>query len=191
METKTNPMEALLQMIDPEHGIILDENIGLIGKYSSADTKQKTIAHKSELISVGKLWDKPSMVKRGDYYVPIGTCGILFDEHVADTGIMYSSNKIFGYAFILKDYKAVQVFDKFFDSECECNAVVLYINSKLYINCVNDDEIKSKFEYEPSIRIEFIKQGEYKLWFRDKLFYSYRIEANNNISIFKNVEMQL
>lgn len=195
----TTQMENMLQMIDPEHGIIIDNNIGLLGKFENDDIEQENmIAMRKrgyeidDTKSLARLNDKQSMYKRGQYFNVIDTDGcILFDELVTETGIMYKNNELYGYIFILKDYKASQVFDIFFDDEAFCPAVILYIDNKLYINNVNDKELKGKFEYRSNIKIEFVKQGEYRLEVNHDIYYSYNIEGNNRISIYKAKNMLL
>lgn len=195
----TTQMENMLQMIDPEHGVIIDNNIGLLGKFENEDTERENIQAMrkrgyeiDENKSLARLNDKHSMYKRGQYFNVIDTDGcILFDEFITETGILYKNNKLYGYMFILKDYKASQVFDIFFDDEAFCPAVILYIDNKLYINNVNDKELIKKFEYKNDIKIEFVKQGEYRLEFNNDIFYSYNIEGNNRISIYKAKSLQL
>lgn len=195
----TTQMENMLQMIDPEHGVIIDNNIGLLGKFENDDIEQENMLAMrkrgyeiDDTKSLARLNDKQSMYKRGQYFNVIDTDGcILFDELVTETGIMYKNNELYGYIFILKDYKASQVFDIFFDDEAFCPAVILYIDNKLYINNVNDKELKEKFEYRSDIKIEFVKQGEYRLEINHDIYYSYNIEGNNRISIYKAKNMLL
>lgn len=199
LEHDTTQMENMLQMIDPAHGIIIDKNIGLLGEFKSEfeeDLVMKNMhARGYEVytnVSVGKLNDKHSMNKRGDFFKVIDADGcILFDEYITDSGIIYKNNELYGYIFVLKDYKASQVFDIFFDDEAFCPAVVIYANNKLYINKISDDKLMKKFEYRDDIKIEYVKHGEYKLEFENIVYYSYVIEGNNSISIYKTMQMQL
>lgn len=198
----TTQMENMLQMIDPEHGIIIDENIGLLGEFESEESEEREnlisrnfIANSSIVDkdkSIGRLSDKYSMYTRGEYFKVIDADGcILFDEYIKECGIIYKNNKLYGYIFILKDYKASQVFDVFFDDEAFCSAVVLYVNGKLYINNVTDKEIMSKYEYRPDIKIEYVKPCEYRLEFENTIYYSYTINSSNKISVYKSKQMQL
>ena len=199
MECNTNQLESMLQMIDPAHGVIIDENIGLLGYFESEDVEEKVLKSMSLLnyevydnISVAKLHDKHSMYKRGNFFQVIDTDGcILFDEYVKEIGIIYKDDELYGYMFILKDYKASQSFDTFFDIESYCPAVVLYVDNKLYINKVLDKELMNRFEYREDIKIEHVKRWEYKLEFENINYYSYVINSNNNISVYKTMKMRL
>lgn len=198
LEQDTTQMEAMLQMIDPGHSIIIDNNIGLLGEFTSEEDEKHALAsNKSEMydidnMTIGRLHDKHTLYKRGDFFKVIDSDGcILFDEYIRESGIIYRNNSLYGYLFVLRDYEASQVFDTFFDDEAFCAAVVLYINDKLYINNVLDEELMNKFEYREDIKIEFIKQGEYKLEFENTVYYSYNVDSNNGISIYKAMKMQL
>lgn len=192
-------MENMLQMIDPQHGIIIDDNIGLLGEFES-DAIEESIMQDmikegydiSDTQNIARLSDKHSMYKRGQYFRVIDTDGcILFNEYVTECGIIYRNKETYGYVFILKDYKAYQAFDIFFDDEAFCPAVVLYVNNKLYVNNIQDEEIMKKFKYRDDIKIEFVKQGEYKLEIDKEIYYSYIINNNNMISIYKTMQLQL
>ena len=198
LEQDTTQMEAMLQMIDPGHSIIIDKNIGLLGEFASEDDEEHALAsnrsgeYDVDSMTIGRLHDKYSLYKRGDFFKVIDSNGcILFDEYIRESGIIYKNSNLYGYIFILRDYEASQVFDMFFDDEAFCPAVVLYINDKLYINNVLDEELMNRFEYRDDIKIEFVKQGEYKLEFENIVYYSYNIDGNNNISIYKTMKMQL
>lgn len=195
----TTQMENMLQMIDPSHSIIIDRNIGLLGEFESVEDEEQSIRTMQKLgynvyqdNIIAKLDDKYSMYKRGDYFKVIDADGcILFDEYITDCGIIYKNRELYGYIFVLKDYRASQVFDIFFDDEDFCQAVVLYIDGKLYINNIDDEELMSKFEYREDIKIHFVKPGEFKLEFENTVYYSYAINGHNNISIYKAMKMQL
>lgn len=199
LESDTTQMENMLQMIDPAHGIIIDSNIGLLGEFTTTVNEELALHNMSDKgyevytnISVGKLNDKRSMYKRGDFFKVVDADGcILFDEYINDCGILYKNNELYGYIFILKDYKASQVFDLFFDNEAFCPAVVLYVDNKLYINNVLDKELMKRFEYRDDIKLEYMKTGEYKLEFENFVYYSYVINGHNNISIYKTMKMKL
>ena len=198
LEQDTTQMEAMLQMIDPGHSIIIDKNIGLLGEFASEDDEERALAsnrsgeYDVDSMAIGRLHDKYSLYKRGDFFKVIDSDGcILFDEYIRESGIIYKNSNLYGYIFILRDYEASQVFDMFFDDEAFCPAVVLYINDKLYINNVLDEELMDRFEYREDIKIEFVKQGEYKLEFENIVYYSYNVDGNNNISIYKTMKMQL
>lgn len=195
----TTQMENMLQMIDPQHGIIIDDKVGLLGEFESDDAEELALQDMrkkgydvSDNQNLARLNDKHSMYKRGQYFRVIDTDGcFLFDEYVTESGIIYRNNEPYGYIFILKDYKASQVFDIFFDDEAFCPAVILYIDNKLYINNVQDKELMKKFNYKDDIKIEFVKQGEYRLEIDREIYYSYNIDGNNMISIYKTIQMQL
>ena len=42
-QNDTTQMEDMLQMIDPQHGIIIDNNIGLLGEFESDDAEELTM----------------------------------------------------------------------------------------------------------------------------------------------------
>ena len=199
LEQDTTQMEDILQMIDPGHSIIIDKNIGLLGEFASEEDEEQAMRKARSCgydtgnnSIIGRLYDKSSLYKRGDFFKVIDADGcILFDEYIKESGIIYRNNVLYGYIFILRDYEASQVFDLFFDDEAFCPAVVLYINGKLYINNVLEEKLMIRFKYRDDIKIDFVKQGEYKLEFENTVYYSYNIDGNNGISIYKAMQMQL
>lgn len=200
---ETSQVENMLQMIDPKHGIVIDDKIGLLGEFESeyaeemSDLDMRKNGYNIDCFktTVAKTWNATTMFRRGQYFKVINKDGcFLFDEYITESGIIYKNNIHYGYVFILKDYKAIQVFDGLFDEEDSSPAIVIYANDKLYINNVQDKKIMNKFEYNDSIILDYRKPGEYKLEFNDDIFYSTNIDYNfnfNKINIFRTMKLHI
>lgn len=182
---------SMLQMIAPECGIVIDENIGLLGEFKDEASYDKNIKQltiqgysENEIRQVAVFHRAEIQQTRGDFFRVIGNDGcILFDERVESTILLYRENVHVGYMFILRDVKAYQVLDDFFDDEASCRAVIIYYNNNLYINNIQDDEIKGKYKYDKSIKIEEVDNRSFRIEFKNDIFYSYVVSYHNRISI--------
>jgi len=133
-------LKAILNMIDPEHSIILNNTIGLIG-----DGPKNSYDGILNLINTS---EKSEETLRGINFDVVTENGLLL-KYKADTiCILVDNGKTVGYAFGLKDKKAEIEFDSFFGLDSETQAYVFWDFDKLYINNAKDLDLKSEFIYE-------------------------------------------
>lgn len=173
-------VRAVLQMISPNTGIVISDEIGLMGVFE--DETKVTLDDDS----VADIRDSEDIDNRGDYYRVLNKDGcILFDEKVKSTGIMIENNEIVGYLFELIDYSATQTLDSFFDDDYKCKPIIIYYKGSLYINNIDDEKIKSKYKYDENIWIEPIDNSSWSLEFKNKVYYSILKNIPNRISVYR------
>ena len=146
-------IEAMLTMLDKEHGIVIDDNIGLIAD----GLKNESEGLKLEYVyrGVQQVYDK-----KGDTFTVIdGDACVLFDYKVNFTGIVKDKDsKVVGYVFRLNDFYArndiEDFFDSFYDTESKkYDAFIFYDCSKLYINEIEDEELYNIFDKVRNIEL--------------------------------------
>lgn len=199
MQYNNNQIANMLRMIDPEHGIVIDDNIGLLGEFSSKEIEEE---NKKAMIregftekcihDIGIFNVISTMSKRGQYFIVVDSDGcVIIDEFIEQTFLMYKNNSLVGYAFILKEYKAKQILDIFFDDESSCPAVILFIDNKLYINNVNDSKLIKKYNYSKDISISVIGTGTYKINYKGDSYSTYIVDNYNKIGYGKAVKLNM
>ena len=172
-------VKAVLQMISPNTGIVISDEIGLMGVFE--DETKATLDDGS----VADIRVDSSIANRGDYYRVLDKDGcILFDEKVKSTGIMIENGEIVGYMFELLDYSATQKFGLFFD-DYKCKPIIIYYKGSLYVNDIDDEKIKSKYKYDENIWLEPIDYTSWSLEFKKKVYYSILENASNGISVYR------
>lgn len=173
-------VKAVLQMISPATGIVISDEIGLMGVFEN-ETRLTLYDD-----SVADIRADRSIANRGDYYRVLDKDGcILFDEKVKSTGIMIENGEIVGYIFELLDYSATQTLDLFFDDDCKCRPIIIYYKGSLYVNNIDDEKIKNKYKYDENIWIEPIDNTSWSLEFKKKVYYSILENAPNGISVYR------
>ena len=169
---------CMLQMLDPNHSIILDENIALLGE------TEDEVGHTDKVATMLDL--RHDKVKRGDYFQVIDRDGcILFNPYVKAAGTMVIGANTVGYCFFLKDYDEEDDFLSIVDSNARTEAVVIYADNKLYAKRNYGDEFLSNLVIDKNIRIESIGNETYLLTFKGNTFLSSVLNKKQKIMQFR------
>ena len=138
-------VSSMLCMIDKEHGILINDEIGLIGNASYEIKKSH-----GDLYIAGQ----ENQYKLGDYFEVICDKGYkLFDEYVVSIGIIMNDTGVNGYIFELKDYNVEDALNDFFGFQKSKFAAILCMKDNtgdnvLYTNCKS---LKHKYKFSDSI----------------------------------------
>lgn len=168
---------SVLQFVDPDHSIIIDENIALVGI-----TDEKLDNH-SVIATVNSLRHEDK--KRGDYFLVVDKQGVkLFELYVSEAGAMIQKGETLGYCFILKDYVDIDEEELLFGNGSVTKAVIIYYNNKLYAKQNYGNKLEDNFEIDKSIKIESIGNSTYKLNFKEMTFVSSVLDKKHRILEF-------
>lgn len=180
-EHKLNSAEKMLNMIDPSKGIMISEEIGLLG-FGSEEECTKTVFHDNNDDKLAYAYiDTFISGFRGNYFYVIDKDGcILFDYYIVSAGIIKEQGSIIGYIFRLKDYNSEE---DFFESGYY-PGLVLYINGKLYVNNLIDKETANKIGEYKDFSIEHNGAIDYRLRMDNKIYHSTAISLNYDIFTF-------
>lgn len=209
-------LKNMLSLLSPKTSIILDEDLALLGKFDSDESETKAYNESikdgfsdKQINSICNLWgfDTLSRYKdgrlrtintRGDSFVAVDECGcLIIEEEIYKTYILFSKDKkkndpgIYGYLFFIKDYRAKQNIDNFFDDEDYIPAVLLYMNGNVYRNDIQDDEISKKYELCESLHLEITSIGEYKVDVNNLSFVPHLVNEQNKIYYGRPLVMNL
>lgn len=147
MESITT-LEAILNMIDKEHSIILSEEIAILGNNDYIIDKQNRFDY------VRKIYDDCQDIKVGDCFTVIDSDGvILFDEYVDASAIVFEQDNTLGYLFKLKDYTIKDTTWGILEESLtdEFPALIYYKNGIIQTNC---EELQEKYLYNNNIKCE-------------------------------------
>lgn len=149
-------IKGLLKMFNPEHGIIISNDIGLIG---NNDFKISPFREYDGTIYDANL-DKPNKFRLGDKYKVLHSDGfVLFDEEVEWTGIIKGeNNENVAYIFGLYGRGISNTIDSFFGDDCTDSSLVLYTPSKFKAfggKCETNDkelsEVSNEYIYKENM----------------------------------------
>lgn len=180
-ERELNSAEKMLNMIDPSKGIMISEEIGLLGFGEEKDF-DKTVFHdiNDDKLAFAYI-DTFISGFRGDYFYVISEDGcILFDYYIVSAGIIREQGNIIGYVFRLKDYDSEE---DFFESGYY-PGLVLYMDGKLYVNNLKDKEVAKKIGEYKDFSIERTGVIDYTLKIENKIYHSTAISLNYDIFTF-------
>jgi len=163
-------LSAFLNMIDPNHSIILNDTLGLLGNGPYNDYDKILILNNYSEVSNQPL--------RGNVYDVLTEKGLLFKNKVDQVGVLVENGSTVGYVFGLLDERATILFDSFFDIDDTVQAYILWDLKNLYVNNVVNDELKSNFIYEPTF-----EAGKLGVQFKGAR-YIFRKKLANNICVF-------
>lgn len=141
-------LEAILNMIDKEHSIILSEEIAILGNHDYIIDKQDKFDY------VRKIYDDYQDIRVGNYFTVIDSNGvILFDEYVDACAIVFEQDNVLGYLFKLKDYTIKDTTWSILEENLtdEFPALIYYKNGIVQTNC---EELQEKYVYNDKIKCE-------------------------------------
>jgi hypothetical protein len=202
-EQEYDTMESMLNMVDPEHSIIIDKNIGLIGYVDDERDEERIKLYNKrrgykeyEMLKIGRINDwsgtKRDICKKGSSFKVVDSNGwIMFDERITRVYKLYTDEGPDMYVFFLRDKEASQTFDVFFDDEDYCPAVLLLVGDKLYINDSKDDELTSKYEVDKNIVLIEDKAYQWGIEYKGSIYRPAPLSINNNIFSCRKVKMRL
>lgn len=168
---KPSGLAAMISLLDPEHGLVIDAKIGLLGEFKdkSSDNNFKS--------QVGYPLANRELEKRGDYFEVVSELGeILLEEKVTHTFVT-NDNK--GYVFIVSGVVAEDSIGSFFKLEEPEDAIVVYSEDRLRTNCKS-----LKYEYDSTLdvsRIDHCNSSSWVIKIDDNVYSSYAINLSNNI----------
>lgn len=171
-----NIIYDMLSMIDPEHGIVLSDTLGLVGNSDFECSK--------EHLKVGGI-NNYEAVKRGDYFTVLDEYSCrLFDEYVTMTGLIIDdSNEIkTNYIFMLKDYKVYDEFSILSDEGELYNPALIAYNGELYTNHI---ELANKYKFDSSMSLRKVGSWSFILELNGKIYNSHLLDHYNRIYYFK------
>ena len=185
----------LLNIIDPTHSIVINNEIGLLGNIDCEVTQDIL----GKQVVIGEIIDNRdnTIVKRGNYFSVleknIGT--YLFDEYITNTLIINEDNHNRVYVFVLKDYKVINELDRsllewnMIDEETVSTpAIIIYKEGKLYTNC---KELENKYCYNKDIQINVDICNKFNMLYEGKNYKSYRISEKNGIYKMDIIRMHI
>lgn len=168
---KLGRLEAMMNMMDPEHSIVLNNTIGLLGDdEANASGKLIILNNSSE-----QCYDIPQKCN----WDMVTEDGVTINYKIDKVIILMEDCKTVGYVFGLKGKKAKLEIDSFFSNlEMHYQAYVLWDFKKFYINNAIEEELKEEFQFEPTFEVgtnivEFKSSG-----------YVYRKDLAHNIKIY-------
>lgn len=170
---------AMLSMIDTKHGIIINENLGLLGNIEFP--VDENYIH---LFNYGE--DRP--IRRGDSFQVVDGDGcLLLDYYITETYILEDeNNEIEAYIFNLRDFKAEDdilsimygISGKILDG------LIAYDKSnKFYIN--NIKELANNYEIDSTLIKECVGVDNYIITYKNNKYTLSYTEEANKISIYK------
>lgn len=172
-------LAKMLCFLDPEHSIIVDSNIGLIGEF-----KGKHISKNSHTIK--NVVDEE---KCGDVYTVIGKQGlIILEEKVTHSYMILDETlEAFEYLFIIENASVQDELSDFFDMDSTIPAVVIYnVNTEEYrTNCL---DLANKYKYDKGIDItstDASNNGILNIMYNGNCYYGCEINTSNHIGILK------
>lgn len=205
---------GVLNMIDPEHSIILNDKVGLLGTFDETDatsTTSKTgktgttgaafkdgldelnVAQKDEIARIYAMW---SINKRGTSFRVIGEQGTgIIPYSITHTFIMQNESHMIdrpaGYVFIVKGRSVEDMFE-------ELKPMLLVLNQDgtmetNYMDISNDEETRGfDIKYNADIDIECIKLNRsYTITTSNGYYKSYMISRWNNIYYLEKMSLRL
>lgn len=171
-----NIIHDMLSMIDPEHGIVLSDTLGLLGNSDFECSKKH--------LKVGDIHNYEA-VKRGDYFTVLDEYSCqLFDEYVTMTGLIIDdSNEIkTDCIFMLKDYKVSDEFNILFEEDSARNPAIIAYTGELYTNHI---DLANKYKFDPSMKLRYAGAWSFILELRGKIYISHLLDHYNKIYYFR------
>lgn len=199
LDREITDLEAMLQMIAPRTSIIINDQIGLIGE--GVEETTTNILTASTISNVGRACDgirhlpfdvnRPEIKGKEFRVLDIDGC-IIIDYPIIHTGIVKNNkDKTLGYVFILKDYKAKDPFEDFFNNKLTAPAIIIYVDGELYINNVVDEKLLEQFKLDTNLKMETISHSNYLLTFKNRLYYGDVLDRYNNVYVYKERRLRL
>lgn len=175
--TKTD-IYCMLQMLDPNHSIVIDENIALLGETEDKVGNTDKVATMIDL--------RQDKYKRGDFFTVIDKEGcILFNLYVKAAGTIVIGANTIGYCFFLKDYDELDEIGMILDEDFRTEAVVIYADNKLYAKRNYGDKLPNNLIIDKDIKLECTSNETYLLTFQGNTFLSSVLNRKQKIMQFR------